>query len=138
MHGDGRMADGLVLTRSPGEGFWIGDEIYVEYASKGAGDRVKIRIRAPKRYEVARNELGTPTPVEPGDVALLRQRLEYLEGLLERYRSPDRYSQAAYNLTTEDLKIAAEIARAEAQQAIDDAAAIAESINDPEGGGLPS
>ena len=50
----------LVLTRKEGEGFWLGDDIYVA-VQEVTGGKVRIKIEAPRDLPVARDELVTRT-----------------------------------------------------------------------------
>lgn len=54
----------LVLDRKIGEGFWIGDRIYVKVLDIGRR-RIKIGIQAPEEYSVVREELVERSAVPP-------------------------------------------------------------------------
>jgi len=48
---------GLSLTRSPSESIVIGDDIKITIISIGRGNRVRVKIEAPKNVSVLREEL---------------------------------------------------------------------------------
>ncbi len=50
----------LVITRKSGEGFWIGDDIYIQVIEiRDSHGKIRIGIQAPKEVRVLREELLT-------------------------------------------------------------------------------
>ncbi len=47
----------LVLTRKPGQGFFVGDNIEVTI-TEISGDKVRVGIEAPKEIKILRTELS--------------------------------------------------------------------------------
>lgn len=77
----------LILTRKPGEGFWIGDQTEIVVFG-WEGSSVKIGVRAPRDILVLRSELKA---TEQQNRAAAETHSEpALDLLAERFRGPEQ------------------------------------------------
>lgn len=96
----------LILTRTVGQGFRIGDNVRVVVLETNGG-QARIGVDAPREIAVQRDDAKSQTR-KPSEVDRLRQKLEKAETLLaqerrRKERAVKRYAQLA-NLVKEKGK----------------------------------